>query len=85
MTEVEPALTPEQEAQKQRTLDLMERYYAEKAALAARVQRTRKERGLSSQTKETVEVPAEPEPVHETDQEKYERSRRQKGIWSPPQ
>ena len=75
VTEVEPALTPEQEAQKQRTLDLMERYYAEKAALAARVQEAQ-ERGedIAIQTKEAVEVPAEPEPVHETDQEKYERS-----------
>ena len=74
-TETEPALTPEQEAQKQRTLDLMERYYAEKAALAARVQEAQ-ERGedIAIQTKEAVEVPAEPEPVHETDQEKYERS-----------
>ena len=73
--EAEPALTPEQEAQKQRTLDLMERYYAEKAALAARVQEAQ-ERGedIAIQTKEAVEVPAEPEPVHETDQEKYERS-----------
>ncbi|WP_373712433.1 signal recognition particle-docking protein FtsY [Streptococcus sp.] len=75
VTEVEPALTPEQEAQKQRTLDLMERYYAEKAALAARVQEAQ-ERGedIAIQTKEAVEVPAEPEPVLETDQEKYERS-----------
>ena len=75
VTEAEPALTPEQEAQKQRTLDLMERYYAEKAALAARVQEAQ-ERGedIAIQTKEAVEVPAEPEPVHETDQEKYERS-----------
>ena len=75
VTEVEPALTPEQEAQKQRTLDLMERYYAEKAALAARVQEAQ-ERGedIAIQTKEAVEVPAESEPVHETDQEKYERS-----------
>ena len=73
--EAEPALTPEQEAQKQRTLDLMERYYAEKAALAARVQEAQ-ERGedIAIQTKEAVEVPAESEPVHETDQEKYERS-----------
>ena len=75
VTEVEPALTPEQEAQKQRTLDLMERYYAEKAALAARVQEAQ-ERGedIAIQTKETVAAPAEPEPVSETDQEKYERS-----------
>ena len=75
VTEVEPALTPEQEAQKQRTLDLMERYYAEKAVLAARVQEAQ-ERGedIAIQTKEAVEVPAEPEPVQETDQEKYERS-----------
>ena len=74
-TEAEPALTPEQEAQKQRTLDLMERYYAEKAALAARVQEAQ-ERGedIAIQTKEVVEAPAEPEPVPETDQEKYERS-----------
>ena len=74
-TETEPALTPEQEAQKQRTLDLMERYYAEKAALAARVQEAQ-ERGedIAIQTKETVAAPAEPEPVSETDQEKYERS-----------
>ena len=74
-TEAEPALTPEQEAQKQRTLDLMERYYAEKAALAARVQEAQ-ERGedIAIQTKETVAAPAEPEPVSETDQEKYERS-----------
>ena len=74
-TETEPALTPEQEAQKQRTLDLMERYYAEKAALAARVQEAQ-ERGedIAIQTKETVAAPAEPEPVPETDQEKYERS-----------
>ena len=74
-TEAEPALTPEQEAQKQRTLDLMERYYAEKAALAARVQEAQ-ERGedIAIQTKEVVEAPAEPEPVTETDQEKYERS-----------
>ncbi len=73
--EAEPALTPEQEAQKQRTLDLMERYYAEKAALAARVQEAQ-ERGedIAIQTKEVVEAPAEPEPVTETDQEKYERS-----------
>ena len=73
--EAEPALTPEQEAQKQRTLDLMERYYAEKAALAARVQEAQ-ERGedVAIQTKETVAAPAEPEPVSETDQEKYERS-----------
>lgn len=73
--EDEPALTPEQEAQKQRTLDLMERYYAEKAALAARVQEAQ-ERGedVAIQTKETVAAPAEPEPVSETDQEKYERS-----------
>lgn len=73
--EAEPALTPEQEAQKQRTLDLMERYYAEKAALAARVQEAQ-ERGedIAIQTKETVAAPAEPEPVPETDQEKYERS-----------
>ena len=73
--EAEPALTPEQEAQKQRTLDLMERYYAEKVALAARVQEAQ-ERGedVAIQTKETVAAPAEPEPVSETDQEKYERS-----------
>ena len=74
-TEAEPALTPEQEAQKQRTLDLMERYYAEKVALAARVQEAQ-ERGedIAIQTKETVAAPEEPEPVPETDQEKYERS-----------
>jgi fused signal recognition particle receptor len=73
--EAEPALTPEQEAQKQRTLDLMERYYAEKVALAARVQEAQ-ERGedIAIQTKETVAAPEEPEPVPETDQEKYERS-----------
>ena len=75
VTEVEPALTPEQEAQKQRTLDLMERYYAEKAALAARVQEAQeRDEDIAIQTKEAVEVPAESEPVHETDQEKYERS-----------
>ena len=73
--EAEPALTPEQEAQKQRTLDLMERYYAEKAALAARVQEAQeRDEDIAIQTKEAVEVPAESEPVHETDQEKYERS-----------
>ena len=75
VTEVEPALTPEKEAQKQRTLDLMERYYAEKAALAARVQEAQeRDEDIAIQTKEAVEVPAESEPVHETDQEKYERS-----------
>lgn len=70
----EPELTPEQEAQKQRTLDVMERYYAEKAALAARVQEaqtTGESVAIETKPVEVVEVVAEP---IETEEEKYERS-----------
>lgn len=70
----EPELTPEQEAQKQRTLDVMERYYAEKAALAARVQEahtTGESVAVETKPVEIVEAVAE---LIETEEEKYERS-----------
>lgn len=68
---------PEQEAQKQRTMDIMERYYAEKAALAARVKEAQESgQDISIQTKEVVESVSTEEPVlpQESEQEKYERS-----------
>lgn len=70
----EPELTPEQEAQKQRTLDVMERYYAEKAALAARVQEAQTTgESVAVETKPVEIVEAVAEPI-ETEEEKYERS-----------
>lgn len=70
----EPELTPEQEAQKQRTLDMMERYYAEKAALAARVQEAQTTgESVAVETKPVEIVEAVAEPI-ETEEEKYERS-----------
>lgn len=74
---IEPVLTPEQEAQKQRTLDVMEHYYAEKAALAARVKEAQDTgESVAIQTKEKTEpeVIADEPLEHETEQEKYERS-----------
>ncbi|MDW8742747.1 signal recognition particle-docking protein FtsY [Streptococcus suis] len=71
---VEPVLTPEQEAQKQRTLDMMAQYYAAKEAAAARVKEAQ-EKGFDPaiQTKPHKEVGQE-QPVLETEQDKYQRT-----------
>lgn len=70
----ESVLTPEQEAQKQRTLDMMAQYYAAKEAAAARVKEAQ-EQGFDPaiQTKPREEVVQE-QPVLETEQDKYQRT-----------
>lgn len=71
----EPVLTPEQEAQKQRTLDMMAQYYAAKEAAAARVKEAQ-ELGLNPaiQTK-AKEEPVQATPVEqESEQDKYQRT-----------
>lgn len=73
--EVESVMTSDQEDSKQQTLNVMERYYAEKAALAARVKEAQETgENVAIQTKEERVVLADPIPLTETDQEKYERS-----------
>ena len=73
--EVESVMTSDQEDPKQQTLNVMERYYAEKAALAARVKEAQETgENVAIQTKEERVVLADPIPLTETDQEKYERS-----------
>ena len=76
VAEDQASLSSEQEAQKQRTLELMERYYAEKAALANRVKEAQETgEDIAIQTKKKEEVPEEESfPVVESEQEKYERS-----------
>ncbi len=71
----ERLLSPEEEAQKQRTLDMMAQYYAAKEAAAARVAEA-EATGASAaiETKPKEEVREEPAPVQETTEEKYERS-----------
>lgn len=72
-------LTAEQEAQKQRTLDMMAQYYAAKEAAAARVKEAQ-EKGFDPaiQTKpkeEPVqEVVQEVQEVQESEQDKYQRT-----------
>ncbi|WP_170238558.1 signal recognition particle-docking protein FtsY [Streptococcus suis] len=70
----EPVLTPEKEAQKQRTLDMMAQYYAAKEAAAARV-KDAQEKGFDPaiQTKPRKELGQE-QPVLETEQDKYQRT-----------
>ncbi len=71
----EPVLTPEQEAQKQRTLDMMAQYYAAKEAAAARVKEAQ-EKGFDPaiQTK-AKEEPVQATPVEqESEQYKYQRT-----------
>lgn len=73
--EVESVMTSDQEDPKQQTLNVMERYYAQKAALAARVKEAQETgENVAIQTKEERVVLADPIPLTETDQEKYERS-----------
>ena len=72
----EPVLTPEQEAQKQRTLDMMAQYYAAKEAAAARVKEAQ-EQGFDPaiQTKVKEEPVEEVVPVEqESEQDKYQRT-----------
>lgn len=71
----ESELTAEQEAQKQRTLDMMAQYYAAKEAAAARVKEAQ-ELGLDPaiQTK-AKEEPDQATPVEqESEQDKYQRT-----------
>ncbi|HEM4280490.1 TPA: signal recognition particle-docking protein FtsY [Streptococcus suis] len=73
---VESELTAEQEAQKQRTLDMMAQYYAAKEAAAARVKEAQ-EQGFDPaiQTKVKEEPVEEVVPVEqESEQEKYQRT-----------
>ncbi|CYT80282.1 signal recognition particle-docking protein FtsY [Streptococcus suis] len=72
----EPELTAEQEAQKQRTLDMMAQYYAAKEAAAARVKEAQ-EQGFDPaiQTKVKEEPVEEVAPVEqESEQDKYQRT-----------
>ncbi|HEM3217224.1 TPA: signal recognition particle-docking protein FtsY [Streptococcus suis 2524] len=72
----EPELTAEQEAQKQRTLDMMAQYYAAKEAAAARVKEAQ-EQGFDPaiQTKVKAEPVEEVVPVEqESEQDKYQRT-----------
>ncbi|NQJ22843.1 signal recognition particle-docking protein FtsY [Streptococcus suis] len=72
----EKELTAEQEAQKQRTLDMMAQYYAAKEAAAARVKEAQ-ELGLDPaiQTKAKEEPVEEVAPVEqESEQDKYQRT-----------
>ncbi|HEM5457311.1 TPA: signal recognition particle-docking protein FtsY [Streptococcus suis] len=72
----EPELTAEQEAQKQRTLDMMAQYYAAKEAAAARVNEAQ-EQGFDPaiQTKVKEEPVEEVAPVEqESEQDKYQRT-----------
>ncbi|HEL1806068.1 TPA: signal recognition particle-docking protein FtsY [Streptococcus suis] len=72
----EPELTAEQEAQKQRTLDVMAQYYAAKEAAAARVKEAQ-EQGFDPaiQTKVKEEPFVEVVPVEqESEQDKYQRT-----------
>ncbi|HEM5491407.1 TPA: signal recognition particle-docking protein FtsY [Streptococcus suis] len=72
----EKELTAEQEAQKQRTLDMMAQYYAAKEAAAARVKEAQ-ELGLDPaiQTKAKEESVEEVAPVEqESEQDKYQRT-----------
>ncbi|CYV03445.1 TPA: signal recognition particle-docking protein FtsY [Streptococcus suis] len=73
---VESELTAEQEAQKQRTLDMMAQYYAAKEAAAARVKEAQ-EQGFDPaiQTKVKEEPVEEVAPVEqESEQDKYQRT-----------
>ncbi|MGQ7416352.1 signal recognition particle receptor subunit alpha, partial [Streptococcus suis] len=73
---VESELTAEQEAQKQRTLDMMAQYYAAKEAAAARVKEAQ-EQGFDPaiQTKVKEEPVEEAVPVEqESEQDKYQRT-----------
>ncbi|MGT2754142.1 signal recognition particle-docking protein FtsY [Streptococcus ovis] len=75
--EVVPAeivLSPEQEAQKQRSLEVMERYYAEKAALAARIEEAKATGESVAVETKPVEVVETVQELVETEEEKYERS-----------
>lgn len=72
----ETELTAEQEAQKQRTLDMMAQYYAAKEAAAARVKEAQKQ-GFDPaiQTKVKEEPVEEVAPVEkESEQDKYQRT-----------
>lgn len=72
----EKELTAEQEAQKQRTLDMMAQYYAAKEAAAARVKEAQ-EQGFDPaiQTKAKEEPVEEVAPVEqESEQDKYQRT-----------
>ncbi|HEM6496303.1 TPA: signal recognition particle-docking protein FtsY [Streptococcus suis] len=72
----ETELTAEQEAQKQRTLDMMAQYYAAKEAAAARVKEAQ-EQGFDPaiQTKVKEEPVEEVAPVgQESEQDKYQRT-----------
>ncbi|MCQ8261091.1 signal recognition particle-docking protein FtsY [Streptococcus suis] len=72
----EKELTAEQEAQKQRTLDMMAQYYAAKEAAAARVKEAQ-EKGFDPaiQTKAKEEPVEEVAPVEqESEQDKYQRT-----------
>lgn len=72
----EKELTAEQEAQKQRTLDMMAQYYAAKEAAAARVKEAQ-EKGFDPaiQTKAKEEPVQEVAPVEqESEQDKYQRT-----------
>lgn len=72
----EKELTAEQEAQKQRTLDMMAQYYAAKEAAAARVKEAQ-EKGFDPaiQTKVKEEPVEEVAPVEqESEQDKYQRT-----------
>ncbi len=73
---VESELTAEQEAQKQRTLDMMAQYYATKEAAAARVKEAQ-EQGFDPaiQTKVKEKPGEEVVPVEqESEQDKYQRT-----------
>ena len=88
VAEAEPALTPEQEALKAADPGPYGALLCWKSCLAAWVQEVPRKRWgrLAIQTKEAVEVPAEPGPVHETDQENMRQPwEDQKGLWGPPQ
>lgn len=71
----EPELTAEQEAQKQRTLDMMAQYYAAKEAAAARVKEAQ-EQGFDPAIQTKVkEEPVQATPVEqESEQDKYQRT-----------
>lgn len=72
----EPELTAEQEAQKQRTLDMMAQYYAAKEAATARVKEAQ-EQGFDPaiQTNVKAEPVEEVAPVEqESEQDKYQRT-----------
>ncbi|MGT2911941.1 signal recognition particle-docking protein FtsY [Streptococcus cameli] len=73
--EVAEELSSEEAAQKQRTLDFMEQYYAEKAALANRVAQAQESgEDIAIQTKAVETSVVTSHVPKETEQEKYERS-----------